>query len=81
MKIGQNFPQILTHKGVRGSYVTSRSVTTTETDLTLFNFRYIFSGTSGIKEKALQPLLAYYLLSGTVQFVWRSAVTRRLVIK
>ena len=30
MKIGQNFPQILTHKGVRGSYVTSRSVTTTE---------------------------------------------------
>ena len=76
MKIGQNFPQIVCEAPTwrPGAWQQLKY-------LTLFNFRYIFSGTSGIKEKALQPLLAYYLLSGTVQFVWRSAVTRRLVIK
>ena len=51
MKIGQNFPQILTDKGVRGSYVTSRSVTTTE----IFNVVYldIFSQEPvGLRRKA-----------------------------
>ena len=43
--------------------------------------QYIFSVTNGNIEIAWHTLLAYYLLSDTVQFVSRSGVTQRLVIQ
>ena len=63
------------------SLVTSRSVTAIE-KFSNVQFKKKFSPTPiGISKKTSHSLLAFYPLSDLVQFVWRSAVTRGLVIQ
>ena len=63
------------------SLVTSQSVTTTGFFFYLLTPNQIFSRTIRNNGKASNHLLAYDHLNDTVQFVQKSAVTRRLVIQ